>query len=85
MQPIEHRKLSSPEAAEYLGINAYTLPKWRVFGGGPVYRKVGRRVIYDTRDLEAWLDAHRCKSTSDAPAAHRISPSRSKNRRRRVG
>ena len=69
MQATEHHKLSSPEAAQYLGISPNTLPKWRVFGGGPVYRKLGRRVVYDTRDLDKWLDAHRRSSTSDAGKA----------------
>ena len=51
-----HRKLNSPEAAEYLGISASTLSKRRVDGGGPKYLKLGRRVVYDTRDLDGWLD-----------------------------
>jgi len=49
-----HRKLDSPEAAEYLGISVSTLSKRRVDGDGPKYLKLGRRVVYDTRDLE-WL------------------------------
>jgi hypothetical protein len=53
MEQIEPRRLSSAEAAEYVGIGASTLNKHRVFGGGPVYRKLGRRVAYDTRDLDA--------------------------------
>jgi predicted DNA-binding transcriptional regulator AlpA len=60
------QKLSPPEAAQYLGLSASTLSKRRVFGGGPQYLKLGRRVVYDTRDLDAWLDAHRRTSTSDA-------------------
>ena len=66
MYQDEHRKLDTPEAAEYVGMSASTLSKRRVFGGGPRYLKLGRRVVYDTRDLEAWLDAHRRASTSDA-------------------
>jgi predicted DNA-binding transcriptional regulator AlpA len=66
MHPAEYRKLiNTPETAEYLGISVSTLSKLRVFGGGPKYLKLGRRVVYDTRDLEAWLDAHRRASTSD--------------------
>jgi predicted DNA-binding transcriptional regulator AlpA len=67
MHPAEyHRLINVPQAAEYLGISASTLSKRRVFGGGPKYLKLGRRVVYDTRDLDAWLDAHRRGSTSDA-------------------
>ncbi len=69
-----HRKLNSPEAAEYLGISVSTLSKRRVDGDGPKYLKLGRRVVYDTRDLDAWLDTRRRASTADGPrlmgAAH---------------
>ena len=36
-----HRKLNSPEAAEYLGISVSTLSKRRVDGDGPQYLKPG--------------------------------------------
>ena len=69
-----HRKLNSPEAAEYLGISVSTLSKRRIDGDGPQYLKLGRRVVYDTRDLDAWLDTRRRASTADGPrlmgAAH---------------
>jgi predicted DNA-binding transcriptional regulator AlpA len=64
-----HRKLNSPKAAEYLGISVSTLSKRRVDGDGPKYRKLGRRVVYDTRDLDDWLDARRRASTSDVDPA----------------
>ena len=64
-----HRKLNSPEAAEYLGISVSTLSKRRVDGDGPQYLKLGRRVVYDTRDLDAWLDTRRRASTADADPA----------------
>jgi hypothetical protein len=54
------------EAADYLGISASQLNKLRVFGGGPKYLKLQRRVVYDTRDLDAYLDLHRRTSTTDA-------------------
>jgi predicted DNA-binding transcriptional regulator AlpA len=69
MDPNEYRKLSAPEAAEYIGLSQSTLAKRRVFGGGPKYLKLGRRVVYDTRDLDAWLNAHRRLSTSDTGGA----------------
>ena len=64
-----HRKLNSPEAAEYLGVSVSTLSKRRVDGNGPKYLKLGRRVVYDTRDLDAWLDTRRRASTADADPA----------------
>jgi len=65
MHPHNNRRLDSAEAAQYLGISASTLSKRRVFGGGPKYLKLGRRVVYDIRDLDTWLAAHRRVSTSD--------------------
>jgi len=65
MNNIDARRLASAEAAQYLGISASTLSKRRVFGGGPRYLKLGRRVVYDVRDLDKWLEAHRRASTSD--------------------
>ena len=71
MHPIEHRRISGAEAAEYLGISASTLSKLRVFGGGPKFHKLGRRVVYDTRDLDGWFEARMRASTSDSGEAGR--------------
>jgi predicted DNA-binding transcriptional regulator AlpA len=65
MQSVEHRKLSAPEASQYLGISTSTLSKYRVFGGGPVFFKLGRRVVYSKYDLDEWVEARRRLSTSD--------------------
>jgi hypothetical protein len=35
-----------------------------VTGGGPPYLKLGRRVLYDPRDLEDWAAAARQTHTS---------------------
>jgi excisionase family DNA binding protein len=59
------RKLRTPEAAVYTGIAQSTLEKLRVSGGGAPYIRVGRVVLYDPDDLDAWLSAHRRRSTSD--------------------
>ena len=65
MQIHEHRKIGTPEAAQYLGISVSTLSKLRVFGGGPTFHKLGRRVVYDIRDLDDWFEARKRSSTSD--------------------
>lgn len=57
--------LRTPQAAQYLGISASSLNKYRVFGGGPIFCKVGRSVVYDATDLDAWLASCRRTSTSD--------------------
>jgi predicted DNA-binding transcriptional regulator AlpA len=61
----EVRYLSNDEAAQVLKLSPRTLEKFRVIGGGPRYRKLGRRVVYSVHDLETWADARACDSTSD--------------------
>jgi predicted DNA-binding transcriptional regulator AlpA len=59
------KMLRTKEAAPYCGSCASTFEKLRLYGGGPLYSKLGRRVVYDTRDLDAWLAANKRRSTSD--------------------
>ena len=54
------------QAAEYLGLSKSTLDKMRVQGDGPVFVRLGGRAIgYDLDDLNAWIEAQRCRSTSE--------------------
>jgi predicted DNA-binding transcriptional regulator AlpA len=59
------RVLKTREAAEYCGSSASTFEKLRLFGGGPRYIKIGRRVVYDPADLDAWMAENRRRTTSD--------------------
>ena len=45
-------------AAARLGIAPATLRNIRSQGRGPRYSRVGRRIVYRIRDVEAYLDAH---------------------------
>ena len=65
------RYLTNDEAAEYLRLSPRTLEKQRVIGGGPRFRKFGRRVMYAVADLVAWADARSFESTSDPEYAAR--------------
>ena len=58
--------LPASEAARALNLSQSTLAKLRLSGKGPVYCKLGRRVVYRREDLEVWLDENRRCSTSDA-------------------
>ena len=58
------RKLRTAEAAEYTTVSESTLTKLRLTGGGPIFIKVGKSVLYDVSDLDAWLASHRRRSTS---------------------
>ncbi len=65
--------LTNSEAAAFLRLSPRTLEKQRVIGGGPRFRKFGRRVLYAVSDLEAWADARSFEATYDpAYAAHRV-------------
>lgn len=54
------------DAALRVGLSVSTLNKLRLSGGGPIFLKLGRRVVYHPADLEAWLATKRRRSTSDA-------------------
>jgi len=57
--------LSRAKAADYLGLSVRTLDRFRVIGGGPRFWKGGSRVLYDQRDLDAWVEERKQRSTSD--------------------
>ncbi len=59
------RYLTNDEAAAILRLSPRTLEKQRVIGGGPRFRKFGRRVMYALSDLEAWADARSFEATCD--------------------
>ena len=70
------RLLRTPEAARFLGLSPRTLEKHRTFGSGPVYQKLGGRVVYTLEALQVWAARGTRKSTTDAvanpiPAARR--------------
>ncbi|WP_293472465.1 DNA-binding protein [Phenylobacterium sp.] len=61
------------QAAAFLSLSPRTLEKHRVYGTGPVYRKLGGRVVYAIGDLQAWADLGMRQSTSER-ARTTISP-----------
>lgn len=68
------RYLTNDEAADYLRLSPRTLEKQRVLGGGPRFRKFGRRVMYAVADLDGWADQRGFGSTSDPEYAERHAP-----------
>lgn len=64
----EKRSMTTPEAAEFLGVSESSLRHWRCIGYGPRYRKLGRSVRYRTEDLIAFEDGQERRSTSDEGA-----------------
>ncbi len=64
---VNVRRLSEREAAAYLGpVGVRTLQDWRLRGVGPAYSKLGKRVVYDTTDLDAFLAAGRVEPKAAA-------------------
>ena len=59
---------NTEKTAERLCVQKNTLERWRIHGVGPKFVKVGRRVLYRVADVEAYLDANTCQSTSDKAA-----------------
>jgi len=76
------RYLCTKEAARFLGLSARTLEKHRTYGTGPLYRKIGGRVVYALADLLAWADSGLKTSTSDPNTGP--SPARRREPDRRV-
>ena len=69
------RFLTTPEAARRVGLSHRTLEKHRCYGTGPVYRKLGGRVVYAIDELDAWVELGRRTSTSD-PGSGIVRPAR---------
>lgn len=46
-----HLRLTEAELAEYWGIRRNTLQKWRSTGVGPVYIKLGAKVVYPRESI----------------------------------
>lgn len=46
--------LNVSQAAAYLQLSKSRLEGWRNVGKGPAYLKIGKRVVYDVADLDAF-------------------------------
>ena len=59
------RRLHRKQTAEYLGVSLSWLDKARISGLGPTYIAIGGRIVYDSRDLEAYLQSNRHSSSTE--------------------
>lgn len=58
--------LNQKQVAEIIGLSEAWLERKRWEGGGIPYRKLGRCVRYDERDVLAWIETHnKLSSTSE--------------------
>ncbi len=63
-----HSRLTTAEAAEFLGLSAETLTTWRCTKRYEIpYLKVGKKVFYVLTDLETWLESRKV-----SPAAQEV-------------
>lgn len=61
--------LTTAQAAAYLGLSPRTLEEWRLRGGGPVFRKLGRRTVrYAHSDLADFIQVSARVNTGGATA-----------------
>jgi excisionase family DNA binding protein len=60
------RFMDTRQTAQYLGISASTLTKWRMVGRGPRYFNFGSLVRYATEDVDAYIESARAASPSTA-------------------
>ena len=67
-KPLLPTVITARTAARFVGLSESTLAKLRLNGNGPVYCKLGRRVVYRPADLE--------HGSSPAPRATRQMPTR---------
>jgi predicted DNA-binding transcriptional regulator AlpA len=63
--PPNPRRFRARKAAEYIGMSASWLAKRRMRGDPPAFLKVGRAVVYDEGELDAWLRSCWRQSTSE--------------------
>jgi hypothetical protein len=59
------KRLHRKQAAEYLGISLSWLDKSRISGLGAAFISIGGRIVYDTADLDEFLQKNRRQSTSE--------------------
>jgi excisionase family DNA binding protein len=63
---VRSERVSAKDAARYIGISVPNL--WRLTRTRQVaHTRVGRRVVFDTRDLDSFLRARRVEARPDSP------------------
>jgi hypothetical protein len=67
--PSSKRLFDPQEASDYLRIAKQTLARWRCYGLGPRFVRIGGRIFYDASDLDAFIAARKFQSTAEADQA----------------
>ncbi len=59
---MDRRLLTAKEVATLLRTTPGQLANLRMRGEGVTYLKFNRRVLYEIKEVEAWLDRHKIKT-----------------------
>lgn len=60
----QEKYFSTKQLAKHIKTSPRTLERWRMEGQGPEYYKLGRKVIYKSDDIIAYLEANKYSHTS---------------------
>lgn len=67
--PPHVRLMRSSQLEDALGLPKNALAKMRLDGSSPKFIRLGRRIYYDVREVQRWLDANTFTTTAEASAA----------------
>ena len=51
--------------AKELHVTVRACEKWRLYGTGPAFCKIGRKVLYRRQNVREWIEARTCTKTGD--------------------
>ena len=57
MTNLRSEFLTTPQAADFLGLKKGTLEVWRSQGRGPTFVKLGRAIRYRLKDIEDFINS----------------------------
>jgi hypothetical protein len=55
--------INQKQLAERWDVSQRTLERWRAIGWGPIFLKIGSRVVYRVEDILAYEEQHLAEST----------------------
>jgi excisionase family DNA binding protein len=59
--------LTTAEVADLVRTSPETVRYWRFIGKGPASFKLGRKVLYDRAEVQAWIDGERAAQCAGRP------------------
>lgn len=65
-------KLTQSQLADRWHISPRTLEQWRWLGKGPKFLKIGARVLYDEKEVEAFETGQLCQNTHGPIVSGRV-------------